>query len=96
MLKWSSPVLFGGGWLKYGSPVKAASNAAFTWPPAAHAPSASKVCPRCWRYQWSSSVFPGPVSKPAVLPSAPRIVTLAMPPILTTARLPSAAANAQR
>ncbi len=50
-----------------------------------------------WRsHQASSSVLPGPVSKPRTAPSAGRSVTLAMPPRLTTTRcdpsLPNSAA----
>ena len=67
-----------------------------TWPAAPQAPSRSNGAP-VWRsHQASSSVLPGPESKPRTGPPGARSVRLAMPPRLTTTRCRSAAAKQRR
>ena len=88
-------------WYLLGIPIGAvlallAKTTACTLPVAAQLPSASYAWFICRRAQESSRQFPGPVSKPVTAPSAASCVTLAIPPMLTTAAhcpaMPKAAA----
>ena len=56
-------------------------------PPMAHSLFWSKAFEWWQRYQWSSNVLPGPVSKPNAVPVFGRTVMFAIPPMLIMARL---------